>query len=104
MDEVAPSPRIIRFGIFEADLQTAELRKNGLKVPLQGQPFQVFAVLLEHAGQLVTRDDLRQNCMRLRPTKTTLIFGGLTSIRARVVFPASPSALQMIRILSPFSA
>ncbi len=54
------STRIFRFGIFEADLQTGELRKNGAKVPLQGQPFQVCALLLEHAGELVTREELRQ--------------------------------------------
>ena len=54
------SARIVRFGIFEADLQTGELRKNGAKVPLQGQPFQVCALLLERAGELVTREELRQ--------------------------------------------
>ena len=54
------SAQIVRFGIFEADLQTGELRKNGVKVPLQGQPFQVCALLLEHAGELVTREELRQ--------------------------------------------
>ena len=52
--------QIVRFGVFEADFETGELRKNGVKVPLQGQPFQVFAVLVEHSGELVTRDDLRQ--------------------------------------------
>jgi DNA-binding winged helix-turn-helix (wHTH) protein len=61
MDEVARSAQIVRFGVFEADLQTGELRKNGLRVPLQGQPFQVFAILLEHSGVLVTREELRHN-------------------------------------------
>ena len=60
MDEVDRSAQIVRFGVFEADLQTGELRKNGVKVPLQGQPFQVCAILLEHAGELVTREELRQ--------------------------------------------
>jgi len=64
MDDSVRSARIIRFGIFEADLQTGELRKNGVKVALQGQPFQVCAVLLEHAGELVTREELRE---RVRP-------------------------------------
>src|SRR6185312_4607406 len=49
-----------RFGLFEADLQTGELRKNGVKVPLQGQPFQVCAILLQHSGELVTREELRR--------------------------------------------
>jgi DNA-binding winged helix-turn-helix (wHTH) protein len=54
------SAQTVRFGTFEADLQTGELYKNGIKVPLQGQPFQVCSLLLEHAGELVTREELRQ--------------------------------------------
>ncbi len=60
MDNDSSSERIVRFGVFEADLQTGELRKDGLKIPLQGQPFQVFAILLQHPGKLVTREELRQ--------------------------------------------
>jgi DNA-binding winged helix-turn-helix (wHTH) protein/Tol biopolymer transport system component len=52
-------PRIVRFGPFEADLDTAELRKEGTKMPLQVQPFQVLAVLLKQPGELVTREQLR---------------------------------------------
>src|ERR1700751_2024892 len=54
------SAQIVRFGLFEADLQTGELRKNGLKVSWQGQPFQVCAILLSRAGELVSREELRQ--------------------------------------------
>jgi Tol biopolymer transport system component/DNA-binding winged helix-turn-helix (wHTH) protein len=54
------SMQIVCFGVFEANLETGELRKNGLRIPLQGQPFQVFAILLEHAGELVSREELRQ--------------------------------------------
>src|SRR5881394_2017770 len=54
------SSQIVRFGLFEADLQTGELRKNGVKVPLQGQPFQVCAILLSRSGELVSREELRQ--------------------------------------------
>jgi Tol biopolymer transport system component/DNA-binding winged helix-turn-helix (wHTH) protein len=60
MDEANRSAQIVRFGIFEADLQSGELHKNGVKVPLQGQPFQVCAILLKHSGELVTREELRQ--------------------------------------------
>src|SRR5215813_1297498 len=59
--------REVRFGEFALDLQTAELRHNDRKLTLQEQPFQVLAVLLEHAGQLVTRDELKQ---RLWPSDT----------------------------------
>src|SRR6266540_5342365 len=49
-----------RFGVFELDLSAGELRKNGARLRLQEQPFQVLAVLLENAGAIVTREDLRQ--------------------------------------------
>ena len=60
MDNDGGAAQIIRFGIFEADLRSGELRKNGFKVPLQGQPFQVFSILLRHSGKLVTREELRR--------------------------------------------
>src|SRR6476660_1082482 len=60
MDRVDGSAHLVRFGKFEADLQTGELHKNGVRVPLQGQPFQVCAILLSHPGELVTREELRQ--------------------------------------------
>jgi cholera toxin transcriptional activator len=55
-----PEFRLLRFGIFEVDLAAGELRKNGVRIRLQEQPFQVLAALLQKAGQVVTRDDLRQ--------------------------------------------
>src|SRR5712692_8933207 len=53
-------PGRLRFGVFEVDLRTGELRKRGLKVRLQEQPFQLLAILLEKPGELVTREELRQ--------------------------------------------
>src|SRR5216683_2435277 len=58
MDE-SPTNRVISFGIFEADLRSGELRRNGRKIRLQEQPFQVLAMLLEHPGEIVTREELR---------------------------------------------
>ncbi len=49
----------IRFGVFEANLASAELRKNGQKIKLQEQPFQVLTILLENPGELVTREQFR---------------------------------------------
>jgi DNA-binding winged helix-turn-helix (wHTH) protein/tetratricopeptide (TPR) repeat protein len=49
----------IRFGVFDLDLQSGELRKHGLKIQLRGQSFQVLAMLLERPGQVVTRDELQ---------------------------------------------
>jgi len=52
--------RLLRFGVFEVDLAAGELRKSGARIRLQEQPFQVLAALLQNAGQVVTRDYLRQ--------------------------------------------
>jgi DNA-binding winged helix-turn-helix (wHTH) protein len=52
--------RLLRFGVFEIDLNAGELRKNGARIRLQGQPFQVLTALLQNAGQVVTRDELRE--------------------------------------------
>jgi len=49
----------IRFDMFEADFRAGELRKQGVKVKLQDQPLQVLQVLLQHPGQVVTREELR---------------------------------------------
>jgi cholera toxin transcriptional activator len=51
---------LLRFGVFEVDLTAGELRKNGARIRLQEQPFQVLAALLRNAGQVVTRDELRE--------------------------------------------
>jgi TolB-like protein/DNA-binding winged helix-turn-helix (wHTH) protein/thioredoxin-like negative regulator of GroEL len=52
--------RRFRFGLFEADLNTSELRKSGVKIKLQEHPFQILALLLKHRGELVTREELRK--------------------------------------------
>jgi Tol biopolymer transport system component/DNA-binding winged helix-turn-helix (wHTH) protein len=52
--------RLVRFGTFEADLRSGELRKNGLKVRLTGQPFEVLAMMLERPGEVVTREELQK--------------------------------------------
>jgi Tol biopolymer transport system component/DNA-binding winged helix-turn-helix (wHTH) protein len=62
---------VIGFGVFQVDLRTGELRRNGSKVRLQDQPFQVLAVLLEKPGEVVTREELRA---RLWPTDTFVDF------------------------------
>jgi cholera toxin transcriptional activator len=61
----------MRFGLFELDLSAGELRKSGVKLRLQGQPFQVLALLLERAGEVVTRDELQQ---KLWPSDTFVDF------------------------------
>jgi TolB-like protein/DNA-binding winged helix-turn-helix (wHTH) protein len=58
----APSPptEIVHFGIFQIDLKARELHKAGVKVKLQEQPFRVLALLVDRAGQVVTREELQQ--------------------------------------------
>ena len=63
--------RLLRFGVFEVDLAAGELRKNGARIRLQEQPFQVLAALLQNAGQVVTREDLRE---RIWPADTFVDF------------------------------
>src|SRR6266567_5502218 len=61
METPTPLTNIIRFGIFQLDLKTRELHKAGVKVKLQDQPFRVLASLVAQAGQVITREELRQN-------------------------------------------
>lgn len=63
--------RVVRFGVFELDLSAGELRKNGVKLRLQGQPFQVLTLLLERSGKVVTREELQQ---KLWPSDTFVDF------------------------------
>jgi len=58
--------KVVRFGIFEADLRTAELRKQGVRIRLPGQSFQVLEALLLRPGELVTREELKQKLWLLR--------------------------------------
>jgi Tol biopolymer transport system component/DNA-binding winged helix-turn-helix (wHTH) protein len=60
MAETQFRPRLVRFGAFEADLQTGELCKDGVKLKFSGQPFQVLAILLERPGDVVTREELQK--------------------------------------------
>src|SRR5215472_13303254 len=68
--DVLKRPRI-RFGVFEVDLQARELRKQGFKVKLQEQPFQILLMLLERPGEVVTREEIRK---RLWPADTFVDF------------------------------
>src|SRR5438270_1744785 len=62
---------IIRFGVFELDQRTGELRKHGLRIKLKGQPIDVLAMLLEHHGEVVTREELQK---KLWPADTFVDF------------------------------
>lgn len=61
----------IRFGLYELDLVARELRREGVVVKLQDRPFEVLAILIEHPGEVITRDEFRQ---RLWPADTFVDF------------------------------
>src|SRR5580658_6323005 len=60
MPEMPSSLRSVRFGVFEVDLRSGELRKKGAKIRLQGQPFLLLITLLKQQGEVVTREELRR--------------------------------------------
>jgi Transcriptional regulatory protein, C terminal len=64
---------LIRFGVFEVDARSGEVRKAGVRIKLQDQPFKVLLTLLDHPGEVITREDLRA---RIWPNES---FGGLRS-------------------------
>lgn len=71
MSAPAPAARVLRFDTFELDLRAGELHKRGVKLRLQGQPVQLLAILLQSAGNLVTREELRS---QLWPADTFVDF------------------------------
>jgi TolB-like protein/DNA-binding winged helix-turn-helix (wHTH) protein len=60
MLKVQPTPSAIRFSAYEVDVRTGELRKHGIRIKLQDQPFRILQVLLEHAGEVVAREELQR--------------------------------------------
>ena len=90
MKQPIASRRVAQFGPFEVDLQAGQLRKNGRKVKLQDQPFQILACLLERAGEVVTREELQQ---KLWPVDTFTDFDhGLNNAINRLREALSDSA------------
>ncbi len=77
MGRPVANPKIIRFGLYEVDLDSQELRKSGLRIKLQGQAFQVLSTLLARPGAIVTREELQK---KLWPSDTFVDFDlGLNS-------------------------
>src|ERR1700728_762767 len=60
MADTAHQFRVLRFGEFEADLRSRELRKAGVRLKFGGLPFQVLSILLEQPGEVVTREELQK--------------------------------------------
>src|SRR6267378_4805943 len=60
MAQPATNPGVVRFGLFELDLDSRELRKSGVRIKLQEQPFLILALLVERPGAIVTREELQK--------------------------------------------
>src|SRR5437868_8066048 len=82
MLDATQTPAVRRFGAFEVNLKLGELRKNGMRMRLSGQPLQILAVLIEHPGEVVTREELHS---KLWPADTFVDFDhGLNNAVARI--------------------
>src|SRR5579871_4893416 len=82
MPAIQSAAERVRFDLFELDLRAGELLKEGRKIRLQEQPFRVLLLLMRRAGEVVTRDELRQE---LWPADTFVDFDhGLNSAVARL--------------------
>jgi DNA-binding winged helix-turn-helix (wHTH) protein len=71
MAQPAPSREVFRFGDYKLDVRAGELHKGSRKIRLQEQPCQILAILLQHAGEVVTREELRE---KLWPENTFVDF------------------------------
>ena len=60
MEPLSAARRVARFGLFEVDFAAQELRKSGIKIKIQDQPFQILALLLERPGEIVTREEIQK--------------------------------------------
>jgi len=80
----------VRFGVYELDVRGGELRRNGIRVKLQEQPFQILQILLERPGEVITRDELRQ---KIWPSDTFVDFDhGINNAIKRLRAALSDSA------------
>src|SRR5579884_3356964 len=89
-DPARPGNRVLQFGAFELRTDSGELRKHGVRVRLQSQPLQMLLALLEHPGEVVTREQMRN---RLWPADTFVDFeSGLNTAANRLRLTLGDSA------------
>src|SRR5713101_1350037 len=82
MPDAKQNPAVRRFVTFELNLHSGELRKNGIRLRLSGQPFQVLAILIERPGEVITPEELHS---KLWPADTFVDFDhGLNNAVARI--------------------
>ena len=96
--------RILRFGVFELDVQSGELRKQGVKVRLADQPFQILLLLLDRPDEVVSREELQK---KLWPADTFVDFDhslntAVRKLREALIFRRSPPSSRLTKYV-PFS-
>jgi eukaryotic-like serine/threonine-protein kinase len=112
MEPSSENTKVFHFGLFEADPIARTLRRNGARVKIQDQPFLLLTLLLEHPGEVVSREELRQ---RLWPEGTYVDFDGSLNVilkRLRTALdddPENPRFIQTVprrgyRFIAPVSA
>jgi Tol biopolymer transport system component/DNA-binding winged helix-turn-helix (wHTH) protein len=89
-----------RFGVFELDIRRGELRKHGVRIRLQQQPIQILSVLLERAGEVVTREDIQK---RLWPNHTYLEFDNAINSSIRKIREALGDTAENPRFIETLS-
>src|SRR4029077_2878618 len=97
MNRAGGSGNLFRFGLFEADPVGCTLTRNGGRVKIQDQPFRLLVLLLEHAGEVVSREELRQ---ALWPEGTHVDFDGSLNVilkRLRAALDDDPERPRFIQ-------
>src|SRR5258708_3788464 len=101
MKQSAIPANSVRFGVYEFDLRSGELRKHGIRIKLQEQPCQILSILLEHRGEMVTREELQR---RLWPSDTFVDFDhslNTAVMRLREALNDSSDSPRFIETLPP---
>ncbi|MGH9370643.1 MAG: winged helix-turn-helix domain-containing protein [Vicinamibacterales bacterium] len=92
---------MVRFGVFDVDVRTGELRKHGSKLKLHGKPLHILQALLESPGQVVTRDELRR---RLWPSDVFVDFDSGLNTAANRLRAALGDSADNPRYIETFAA
>src|SRR5438552_19040898 len=100
MAQFAIPRRILCFGSFEIDLGSGELRRQGIKIRLQDQPFRLLTLLLERAGEVVSREELRD---KLWPADTFVDFDHSLTTAVRKLREALGDSAETPRFVEPLA-
>src|SRR5215469_6765760 len=101
MDLPGPQNKIVRFGLFETDVQRRALTRGGVRVRIQEQPFQILVLLLERHGEIVSREEIQQ---KLWPADTYVAFDDGLNTAIKKLRLALETRPKILHSLKPFPA